>query len=87
MERKSTTLVLVALFISVWVSVLTVAIETDSNALAKKYKKTDNVVQLNDCGNHLLPINITCTNYHSNPQRNGNYDNIGTSTASPLPFP
>ena len=88
MERKLINLIIIVLVISVlWLSVLTIEIDKDSNALAKKYKKTENVVQLNDCGNHLLPINITCTNYNSNPEWHENYNNLGTSNTSPLPFP
>jgi len=38
LERKSDTLVFVVLVLSAWVSVLTMAIETSSNALAKTTK-------------------------------------------------
>ena len=67
--------------------VVAIGIDTDNNALAKKYKKTKTLAQLNNCGNQLLPTNITCANYNSDSEGRENYNSMGATNPSPLPFP
>ena len=86
MDRKSINLVIIFV-ISAGLLVVAIGIDTDSNALAKKYKKSQGAVQLNACGNQLVPTNITCANYSSDAEGHENYNNVRTSNPSPLPFP
>ena len=59
--------------ISVGLLIVVIGTDTDNNALAKKYKKTKTLAQLNNCGNQLLPTNITCANYNSDLEGRENY--------------
>ena len=51
--------------------VVTIGIGADGNALAKEYKKTQTIAQVNNCG-ITLPTNVTCSNSDSDVQGNQN---------------
>jgi hypothetical protein len=81
---KSKALELIAIIITVGLLVVPVGIDTDGNAQAK-YKKTMMMAQVNNCGNYILPTNITCSNSDSEVQ--GNQNSLNSIAFSLLPFP
>jgi len=87
MNSKIIGLIIIISIISVELLIVVIGTDTDNNALAKKYKKTKTLAQLNNCGNQLLPTNITCANYNSDSEGRENYNSMGATNPSPLPFP
>jgi hypothetical protein len=87
MNNKILVLMTITFIISAGLLVVTLAVDTDGSASAKKYKKTQTVAQVNNCGNYILPINVTCSNFNSNSKDNGDYDNVGATNPSLPPFP
>ncbi len=73
--------------ISAGLLVVTLAVDTDGSASAKKYKKTQTVAQVNNCGNYILPTNVTCSNISSNSKDYGDYNGVGATNPSLPPFP
>ena len=86
MNNKILALMAVMYIISVGLLILAVGIDTHGSTLAKKYRKTQAFSQVNNCGNSLLPTNITCTNYNSNPEDHQSYS-VSTTNPSLPPFP
>jgi hypothetical protein len=64
--------------------ILTIGIDVDSSAFAKKYN-TQTVTQINNCGNHLLPTNVICSNFGLNSDEHESINNIVGHSF--LPFP
>ncbi|MGC2597944.1 MAG: hypothetical protein WA395_07420 [Nitrososphaeraceae archaeon] len=87
MNSKIIGLMIIVSIISAGLLIVAIGIDTDNSALAKKYKKTQTLAQLNNCGNQLLPTNITCANYNSYSEGHENYNSVGATNPSPLPFP
>ena len=63
----------------------TLGIGHNTNALAREYKKTQTVTQVNNCGNYILPTSVTCSNSVSQVQ--GNQNAVNSIVFSLLPFP
>ncbi|HEY7573361.1 MAG TPA: hypothetical protein VH796_18535 [Nitrososphaeraceae archaeon] len=85
MKGKGIILRTIIIVITLGLLVITIGIGHQLNALAKEYKKTQTVTQLNNCGNYILPSNVTCSN--SNSEIQGNQNNLNTIAFSLLPFP
>jgi hypothetical protein len=85
MNSKVLALVAIISIIMAGLLIVTIGIGTDGSALAKKYKKTQTLAQVNSCGNYILPTNVTCSNSDSEKQGDGN--SINSVTLSLLPFP
>jgi hypothetical protein len=85
MKSKALELTTIISIITVGLIVVTIGIGSDGNALAKEYKKTQTITQVNNCGNYILPTNVTCSN--SNSEVQGNQNSLNTVAFSLLPFP
>ena len=85
MKSKALELIAIISIITVGLLVVTVGIGVDGNAQAKEYKKTHTMAQVNNCGNYILPTNITCSNSDSEVQ--GNQNSLNSIAFSLLPFP
>ncbi len=85
MKSKAVELIAIISIITVGLLVVTVGIGVDGNAQAKEYKKTQTMAQVNNCGNYILPTNITCSNSDSEVQ--GNQNSLNSIAFSLLPFP
>jgi short-subunit dehydrogenase len=85
MKGKGIVIRSITIFITIGLLVVTVGIGHESNALAKEYKKTQTVTQVNNCGNYILPSSVTCSN--SNSQVQGNQNSLNSIAFSLLPFP
>jgi hypothetical protein len=85
MKSKAVELIAIIPIITVGLLVVTVGIGVDGNAQAKEYKKTQTIAQVNNCGNYILPTNITCSNSDSEVQ--GNQNSLNSIAFSLLPFP
>lgn len=85
MKRKALELIAIISIITVGLLVVPVGIGMDGNAQAKEYKKTLMMAQVNNCGNYILPTNITCSNSDSEVQ--GNQNSLNSIAFSLLPFP
>ena len=85
MKSKALELIAIISIITVGSLVVTVGIGVDGNAQAKEYKKTQTIAQVNNCGNYILPTNITCSNSDSEVQ--GNQNSLNSIAFSLLPFP
>jgi hypothetical protein len=85
MKSKAVELIAIIPIITVGLLVVTVGIGVDGNAQAKQYKKTQTIAQVNNCGNYILPTNITCSNSDSEVQ--GNQNSLNSIAFSLLPFP
>lgn len=85
MKSKAVELIAIIPIIIVGLLVVTVGIGVDGNAQAKEYKKTQTIAQVNNCGNYILPTNITCSNSDSEVQ--GNQNSLNSIAFSLLPFP
>jgi len=85
MKSKALELIAIISIITVGLLVVPVAIGVDGNVQAKEYKKTQTMAQVNNCGNYILPTNITCSNSDSEVQ--GNQNSLNSIAFSLLPFP
>ena len=85
MKSKALELIAIISIITVGLLVVPIGIGVDENAQAKEYKKTLTTAQVNNCGNYILPTNITCSNSDSDLQ--GNQNSLNSIAFSLLPFP
>ena len=85
MKGKGIVLRTIILVITLGLLVITIGIGHQLNVLAKEYKKTQTVTQINNCGNYILPSSVTCSNSDSEVQ--GNQNSLNSIVFSLLPFP
>lgn len=85
MNSKVLALMATICIITAVLFLVTSVIDTDGTALAKQYRKTQTVAQVNSCGNQILPANVTCSN--SNSEVQGSDNGVNTEIRLSLPFP
>jgi hypothetical protein len=61
-------------------------IDADNSIIAKKYQ-AQTIGQVNNCGNYVLPTNVTCSNSGLNSEGLESIYNIGIVNHSFPPFP